>query len=214
MKKHGLRVLVGLIAFGLGVFSFWLIVLNSRLVERCERENNPEVLIINPSGNVEINFIGFGSIEKRPTLKFEIKNNFSFPVNYRAGEEGKPEIFLKIDEKEIDKITGLICVYERDFTLKENEFLKLEVFADELFFRHLKEKGKIKFGFRHHPFTDSEYTPSNFANYDRKIWSEPITISEKMKKDIIKNAPDFFYPNKEEKLQMMSPKQLAGFENF
>lgn len=212
MRKYGLRILVGLIAFAIGVFGFWLTVSNVRFVEHLEREDNSEIVTVNQSGKVEIKFIGFGKINKRPTLKFEITNNFSFPVNYRAGEEGKPEIFLKIEGKEIEKITGLICVYEQDFALKENKPLDLEVFADELFFRQLKEKGQFEFGFSYHPFKDSEYTVYGFSNTDRKVWSEPITISNKLKKDVLKNAPDFFYDGKNEKPQILSPTQLRVYE--
>lgn len=216
MKKYGLRVLVGLIAFALGVFAFWLIVSNSRFVECLELEDNSEIVPVNQSGKVEIKFIEFGKVDKRPTLKFEIKNNFSFPVNYGAGEEGKPEILLKFNGKEIDKVTGLICIYERDFTLGEKGSLKWEVFADELISKQLKEKGQFEFGFGYHLFNNSEQNILNFRHYDRKVWTEPIAISEEVRKNILKNVPDFYYQNEEkineEKPQIFSPKQLKVYE--
>lgn len=196
MKKYGLRVFVGLIAFSIGFGSSLIWEFNQTIVEGryiAQDNSKPEFSdfnYLNPNGKVEILFIGFGQIGKRPTLKFKISNNFSFPIYYRAEEEGKPEIFLKINGKEIVKRTGLFEIYEPDFILKENESLMLEVFADELFFRQLKEKGIFQFGFRYHLFNNSEYTTYNFGNYDREIWTEPVTISEKTKKDVYRNAPD------------------------
>lgn len=221
MKKYGLRILVGLLAFGMGCALSLIWELNQNNVCHYVAQDNskPEFSDLNysnPNGKIEVRFIGFGRIEKRPTLKFEIKNNFLFPVKYRAGEEGKPDILLKFNGKEIDKVTGLICIYERDFTLGEKESLKLEVIADKLIYKQLKEKGQFEFGFAYHLFNNSEQNIYNFANYDRKVWTEPIVISEELKKKILKNFPDFYYQNEEElnkeKLQIFSPKQLKNFE--
>ena len=211
MNKYGLRVLIGLIAFTIGFGSSLIWELNQNNVCYLKAQDNSksefsELNYSKPNGNIEVRFIGFGKIKKRPTLKFEIKNNFSFPVNYRAGEEGKPEILLKFNGKEIDKVTGLICIYERDFALGEKESLKLEVFADELIFKQLKEKGQFEFGFAYHLFNNSEQDVYMLGNYDQKVWTEPIDISEEVKNKILRNVPT------EEKPQIVSPKQLKVYE--
>ena len=205
MKKYGLRVLVGLIAFAIGVSAVIALMFSERNLT-CKRGDLENVEILqskiqtSPNGKVEIRFIGYGNIENRPTLKLEISNHTSDSVKYWADKKNNPSIYVKFNGKLVNKIPGMICYFTSEFTLRKNESMVTEIFADLLTFKFLKEKGDFEFGFDN--------------SFESGVWSEPINISEKMKKEIIKNAPDFFYPNKEEKPQMISPKQLAAFENF
>lgn len=206
MKKYGLRVLVGLIAFAIGVSAvIWQ--LRQRIEcdfipsEIKQAEILPTTYPTNSNGKIEVHFIGYSRKENRPTLKFLIFNNSAGFVKYRAFEKGAIPITIKFKKEIVKRLPGLICGIDDEFSINPKEKIISEEFADLLMFDSLKEKGDFEFGF-------------TFYNSDLEGWSKSITISDKIKKDIIKSAPEFFHKSKNEKPQMLSPKQLAALSNY
>jgi hypothetical protein len=70
-------------------------------------------------------------------------------------------------------------------TLDSNESLKKEFFADLEIFNALHKKGNFEFGY---------YIYSKKFKDKVTIWSGPITFPDDLKKEIIKNKPDFLIP--------------------
>lgn len=187
MKKYGLRVLVGLVAFGIGLSAvIWKlsqpIACDFVPTEKEQTEISSPTYPTSPEGKIELRFIGFGRIENRPTLKFEIINLSSLPINYFEFGERTSKILVRFNGKEVDRFWngGMDCGQEN--ILNSGESLKKEFFADLEIFKVSNKKGKYEFGYKVY---------SNDFKERLLIWSEPIKISEELKKEIIKNAPEF-----------------------
>jgi hypothetical protein len=193
MKKHGLRVLVGLIAFVIGVSAvvIWFLsqpdVCPVILKETEQTEISNPTYSTSPNGKIEIRFNGFGKLENRPTLKFEVINLSNFPVKYIEYGEKTPRTLVRFNGKEVDRFWsgGIDC--GQDNTLNSGESLKKEFFADLEIFKVLNKKGNYEFGYKVY---------SNDFENRIIIWSEPIKISEELKKEIIKNTPEFLKQTK------------------
>lgn len=183
MKKYGLRVLVGLIAFAIGIsFVIW----NLNELEICpitpinteQTEISSPTYPTTPKGKIEVRFVKYGRVENRATLIFELINHNTKSASYWS-ERGKSNwTYIKFNGKE--KEVFLCGTGMREFELEAGNSFTIEVLADNFFHEYLDKKGKIQFGY------GFELKKDKFE----KFWSEPITISEEMKQDIIKNAPE------------------------
>ena len=145
MKKYGLRVLVGLIAFAIGLFGVWFLVserkfhiqFNENLA--LDSETQTEKYLTNPNGKVEIRFVGYGKSENRPTFKFEIINHNSSPAKYWSFSEKEVWTFVKFNGKQREEWrcgTG-----SREFTLNSGESFEIEILADLQTYEFLKKDG-------------------------------------------------------------------------
>ncbi|MEK7724961.1 MAG: hypothetical protein AAB336_11460 [Acidobacteriota bacterium] len=155
-------------------------------------------------GKVEVRFLGFSKRENRSTLKFSIINNSADFIKYSAIKEGEIPTTIKSKGDVIKRLPGLLCGITDEFTIKQNETVSLEIFADLLMFDLLEESGNFEFGF----------TFYNQENINLEGWSEPLKVSEKMKKDIIKNAPAFLLKLQKKSSILLSQKQLAALDGF
>ncbi len=189
MKKYGFRLLIGLITFGIGLVFVWTFLMKNYLsCEPVDLQNQPPVyqttkFSTSPNGKIEIRFNGYGRIENRPTLIFEVVNLNTKPAKYWSFEEKKIWAEVKFNGTEKQEFrcgTGM-----KEFVLNSGESFTFEIFADGQIFEFLNKNGSFEFG---HSFRFDEKDWQQF-------WSEPITISDELKKDIIKNAPEFLKQN-------------------
>lgn len=199
MKKYGLRILVGLIAFAIGIGSVIITEIgqynSSPIIVKTVNLQDEQLADLqatyptSPDGKIEIRFRGFGRIENRPIFIFEIINHNTKPATYLGTEETSIYgMFEKFNGKEIGTGGAVYALREIDeFVLKSGESFTEEFFADITTFEFLNKKGSFGFG----------YSFKIDGNREKQFWSEPITISEEMKKDIIKNAPQFLKLKKE-----------------
>jgi hypothetical protein len=190
MKKYGPGLLVGLTTFLIGsVFVFAVWSNNYKYCELSQFRNQPTENLPNtnpmPNGQVEFRFLGFGSSKGRPTLKFEIINLTNFPIGYIEYGENTPATQVRLNGKDIGWVWlgGMDCGEGK--TLDSNESLKKEFFADLEIFNALHKKGNFEFGY---------YIYSKKFKDKVTIWSGPITFPDDLKKEIIKNKPDFLIP--------------------
>lgn len=173
MKKYGLRILVGLIAFGIGLSA---VIWEVSQTNYCKEQNefSSPTYTTSPNGKIEVSFIGFGNKKNRPTLKFKVINNTPFVINnFTTGSK-------RFNGKEIENVWNGLCRFPAGATVNSGDFFVEEFFADKQIYEFMRKKGKFEF----------EFTFS-IDNYQGEIWSEPIMISEEMKQDFIQNAPNF-----------------------
>lgn len=185
MKKYGLRVLVGLIAFVIGLIGFWFLVTERKFHiqfhDNVTLDSETQIVkhSTNPNGKVEIRFVGYGKSENRPTLKFEIINHNSSPAKYWSFSEKAVWTFVKFKGKQREEWrcgTG-----SREFILNSGESFEIEVLADLQTYEFLKKDGFFEFG----------YYFKTDAKDAKMFWSEPIKLSDELREEIIKNAPAF-----------------------
>lgn len=179
MKKYGLRILVGLLAFGMGcaLSLIWEFNQNNACHYVAQDNSKPEFSDLNysnPNGKIEVRFIGIGQNHNRPTLRFKITNNTPFVIeNFRTGSK-------RFQGKDIQEFWTGACALPRPKTLKPIESVVEEFSFSKKMYKLLNKKGKFEFGFY-----------LTIDNHDVEILSDPIIISEELKLDIIQNAPEF-----------------------
>lgn len=203
MKPNLFRILVGVIAFFVGIISAFIVPIKTVdndlpcQFRNKQVETSQNVSPTIPQEKIEIRFIGFGKIEKRPTLRFKGINNTAFPVKRRAIVENG-EIPVKFNGNELNGVWTGLCIYPQETVLNPKESFDIEVLADIRLFKVINQEGDFEFGC---DFYMGE------SSLKIRIWSEPITISKKMRKEIIKNAPDFSKEKKYPKL----PNEVPDF---
>jgi hypothetical protein len=184
MKKYGFRLIVGLISFTIGISFVWSNwTKNVKFCELVTKENQltesqQNKFSTSENGKIEIRFIGYGKIENQITIKFEIINYNSNSVRYSAYAQNDFPLDVKINgiDKSVPRCgTGLI-----DFELKSGESFETELILKNIIYNYPQKNGSFEFGY---------YFRLNSDKEAKKYWSEPIVISEEMKKEIIKNAP-------------------------
>lgn len=188
MKKYGFRVLVGLIAFTIGVnAAIWK--LSQRIacdfvsIQNEQKEIYNPTYHTNPNGKIEVKFNGYKKSENRLTLIFELINHNTKPANYWSEHEKSNWTYIKFNGKE--KEVRLCGTGIKKFELESGKSFTVEILPDNFFHEYLNKDGKIQFGYGFELKKDKV----------EKFWSEPITISEEMKQDFIQNAPEFLKEN-------------------
>lgn len=184
MKKYGFRILVGLIAFAVSISAVILEMTQTKVgafvpKETEQTEISNATFPTNPIGRIEVGFVGYGRIKNRPTIIFEIINHSPNPVYYSGSEEKQNDVSVKFNGKEYG-LPSCILRAKKEFSLESGESFKKELFADVVTFENLRKKGSFEFGFSFYFSKNSEF----------ETWSKPIIISEKLKKEIIKNYPE------------------------
>ncbi|HMS41159.1 MAG TPA: hypothetical protein PKE69_13090 [Pyrinomonadaceae bacterium] len=186
MKKYGLKLLVGLITFAIGLVISWLNLTVNITYKDCELSQTPIQKVIIPTngnGKIEIRFKGYGRIENRPTLIFEITNYNSKSAKYWSFSEKTISPFVKFNGKKREELrcgTGL-----KEFKLQSGKSFTTEIMADIYTREFLKKQGKFQFGY-YFSFEEQE---------SKEFWSDPIMISDEWEKDIIENTPSFLKEN-------------------
>ncbi|HRH43545.1 MAG TPA: hypothetical protein PKY82_18090 [Pyrinomonadaceae bacterium] len=190
MKNLGLRVLVGLVAFGLGVIGVWLLVSEVKFNSYCNqtmshtREIPGSLISTKQNGKIEIHFKSFNQIDNEVFAEFFAENNTKEMLYYSGyeTEENSTDIFtpfsIKVDGKEMDKGwcgTGLIT-----YPIKVGE-VKLFKIPAMAFISEWKKGKKLQLGFN--------FSKSSTRNY-QTIWSENLPISGE--------TENFFIQRKEE----------------
>jgi hypothetical protein len=186
MKTLAFRFIVGLITFTFSLSFVWISwTYNVKVCELISVKNQPIEIEQNKfwtseNGEIEIRFIGYGEKENRPTIILEIINHNSKSAKYRSFLKDSIYPFTRFNGKELQESrcgTGMT-----DFELKSGDSFTIETVLDIMVFGLLWKKGSFEFGYYFVPNGDIE---------GKQYWSEPIIISDEMKKEIIKKAPDF-----------------------
>ena len=131
MKKYGLKILVGLITFAIGVVISWINPTGTITYKNCELSQTPIQNVITPTnrnGKIEIRFKGYGRTENRPTLIFEITNYNLKSAKYWSFSERTISPFVKFNGKKREELrcgTGL-----KEFNLQSGESFTTEIMAD------------------------------------------------------------------------------------
>jgi hypothetical protein len=186
MKKLGFRFIIGLITFTIGssfVCSNW-----NESIQYCgityynqKVKTEPYKYSASENGKIEIRFIGYGKIENRLTAKFQIINHNSHPISYSAyGNSAEIPIDVRFNGKEDNRMrcgTGLVS-----FELLSGESFEKEIILDNFTYEYLHKEGSYEFGSYFRLRNESEA---------KRHWSEPIVFSKDMKKEMIKNLPEF-----------------------
>lgn len=186
MKKFGLKLLVGLITFAIGVVISWITLTVNLTYKDCELSQTPIQNVITPTkpkGKIEIRFKGYGRTENRSILIFEITNYNSKSAKYWSFSEKTISPFVKFNGKKREELrcgTGL-----KEFKLQSGESFTTEIMADVYTRDFLKKQGNFQFGY-YFRIGEEEY---------KEFWSDPIMISDEWKKEIIENAPRFLKEN-------------------
>ncbi len=137
-----------------------------------------------PDGKIEVKLRSFGKLENRPTLIFEIINRNSNAAKYWSQAERSNFSYVKFNGKE--KKVNLCGTGMREFELAAGESFTLEVLADSFLYEYLNKKGSIQIGYM---FNLKGNFRSEFG-YET-FWSEPFVISDSLRDEIIKNAPEW-----------------------
>jgi hypothetical protein len=184
MKKYGIRLIVGLITFTIGlgfVWSDW--TKNVKFCEPVRKENQltesqQNKFSTSEAGKIEVRFKGYGKIENQPAIKFEVINHNLKSAKYSAyANNTLTFVNVKFNGKEDVRYhcgTGL-----KEFELNSGESIETEVVLDYLVYDFLDNNGKFEFGYYFRLSKDKEA-----KNY----WSESITISDGMKKEILESS--------------------------
>lgn len=192
MKKYGLRVLIGLIAFTIGVNAvIWQISRSVKYEFISKKDQQIEIsnptYPTSPNGKIEVRFNGYGKHENCITLIFEIINHNSKSAKYWSSQEKSNWTYIKFNEKE--KEVWLCGTGMRKFELEAGKSFTTEILPDNFFHEYLNKEGKIQFGY------GFELKKDKFE----KFWSEPMTISEDVREDFNQNAPESLKQNNEKK---------------
>jgi hypothetical protein len=105
MKRNGCRISIFLLTYAVGISFVWLIdLINFRkatdLLKPKLSNAAKTVYETSSKGKIKVKFKGFGKIENRPTLNFEIINYNSRPAKYWSQYEKTNWSYVKFNGKE------------------------------------------------------------------------------------------------------------------
>lgn len=191
MKKYGLRILVGLIAFVIGLVGVWLLISDATFNIYCNKtlSFNSEIQTKQISkkldGKVIVRFIRFAQTENGNFVEFDIENNTDETIyysDYEPQDESKgisPLFDIKVNGKGLALGwcgTGLAL-----FPIKSGESKVFQVPARVISY-HLKRGKDIQIG-----FSFSKGSERSFQKY----WSEKLPISGEIEKLLLKEKDEF-----------------------
>lgn len=196
MKIYGLRVLVGLIAFGLGLSAVivWFFSEsypisekgNLENVELAEKSKELEVVANHKKfGQIEIRFLDFIQNENGIAAKFKVENNTKETIyysDYESQEQGAdifPLFESKVNGVKIDK--GWCGTGLTSFPIKSYETKIFQV-PSRAFINEWKKGKKIQIGFSFSKGSEKDY---------RTIWSENLPISDEIETLLSKEKEEF-----------------------
>lgn len=180
MKKYGLRILVGLIAFAIGVSAvIWIFQL------RTEKNYISPIKLQNdyPNSSVTIKYNGFKEKENRfISAEFEVTNNSLMTMYYRSRrEESHEHDKVSVNGKEGTWIgyCGNVAMQMKEFPIEPSETKTFEIsfyrFRD---FSANEKNQNVKVGY--------DFKFGEFENY-KTFWSENFQLPKKIKEEIMKH---------------------------
>jgi hypothetical protein len=187
MKKYGLRVLVGLIAFAIGVSA---VILNVNQPEFCpivtkENEQTEPPLFSDqtkPKLKIKVYFKEFKKTKDGIFAVVKVKNNSVFSTNYKVLEGiESPNPHFMFNEVVKEK-SGLICGYSNISSrqLNSSKSVEFKIFVN-YFEEYFDNNGSLKIGYLF------------YTNGEKQIyWSEDIQIpdwvKDELRKEKLENA--------------------------
>lgn len=175
MKKFGLRVLVGLLAFGVGVGFVWFLQFSNKNLIDCEINNIAP--LTKPKNDIEVTFKKFVETENVVSVDFRIVNNSKQPAFFRGLFDYKELVSwttpkTKVNGKEINKWScsnGLIQYYLRP---GQSKTFRYDNLSD-----HWKKGKDIQIGFNFKTGGKEEF---------QTFWSENLPITDSIASKLIK----------------------------
>lgn len=179
MKKYGLRVLVGLIAFAIGLFSVWMLISEVKFRNYCNQKLTLSETEIskakNPNGKIEVYFKQIIQIENGKAFEFVVENNTNETISYSSYQlkDENLTVFplheVKVGGKKIDSMwcgTGLMS-----YQIKSGEFKIFQVNVSSLVYSWKKGK-TLQVGFNFKKASEKEYQiiwSGNLANSNETV---------------------------------------------
>lgn len=179
MKKYGLRILVGLIAFGTGLGAVgWMFKLSK------EKSYSSTVKVQNnyPNSFVTIKYKGFKEQENRLiSAEFEVTNNSPMTMYYRSRhKESHEHNQVSVNDKEGIRLgyCGNVAMQMKEFPIEPSETKTFEIGFYRFRDFSVKEKNQnVKVGY--------DFKFGEFDNY-KTFWSEDFQLPKIVKEEIMK----------------------------
>lgn len=205
MKKYGLRILVGLIAFAIGVSGVIVWIYSEEQPNR-EKESLEKVealaeapkefevvsshrksgkeVVFKPkkSGKVEIHFIGFTKGEDGTIAEVEIFNSSPKTIYYWSVSKGFVDTHIELNgiKSKPIAICGNVAESSKEFPLLSGETMKVTMPLDRMAeFSSLSKQNKVRLGY---------YLQLANSKNPQIFWSEKFELPNWVKDEISKTS--------------------------
>ena len=190
MKKFGFRVVIGIVAFGFGICTVWVLVSvlkqqtqqleKSLTVDNSETQSFSEekkLYPTSPNGKIEVIFKGFKQTENGLVMESEIINHNSNTVKYSSATKNFPYDDFKFSGK--PEMLSYCGVRAKLFELEAGDSFTNKSPISDLPNEYSKQDGEVQIGFG---FISKE---KNRLDY---YWSQKFQIPDDVKAQIRKES--------------------------